>query len=317
MTLFIGHSSALRLFRSLEKPESLRPTQANPLSKGVPHLPEKPKCNSALTMLPAPLDVVVASEKDRSQSKQFSNHIWQLPDKVSSFLFLDKGIYLSTPEFCFAQLARECNAIELMKLGFELCGTYRLDRKSPIGFRNAQPLTSPGAITRFLEKLPSRTPTAANTALKFIRADSASPMETCLALLLGLPTRYGGYGLGVPTMNSETFISTRQGKRVTHNRYHCDLFWPEQRVAVEYNSREFHINEQAIERDASRINDLKAAGIEVVAVTRAHVANPDTFDAVAHTVARLLRKRVRTSCADVNARRVELRRQLFAKDSWS
>ena len=142
-------------------------------------------------------------------------------------------------------------------------------------------------------------------------------METCLALLLGLPARYGGYGLGMPEMNAEVSIPGKFEKQVTRRKYHCDLYWPKQRVAIEYNSREFHMTELAAERDASRINNLKAIGVDALAVTRAHVADPAKLDAIAHSAAKLMGKRIRTTYADIGERRANLRKQLFAKDPWA
>ena len=316
MVLFIGHSSAVRLLRSLEDFEGIRAARAMPSSRDIPALPKSFKESSPLATLPRPLEVVVSSGKTRSQAKQFHNNIWKLPDRTSCFLLFENGIYLSNPEFCFVQLARSCSVIDLIKLGFELCGTYRMDSSSPIGFQSARPLSSPEAISRFIDKMPGKAPRKAKTAVRYVRSGSASPMETCLALLLGLPASYGGYGLGMPEMNAKVLIPAKYGKRATYREYHCDLYWPEQNVAIEYNSREFHVNELAVERDASRINNLKAAGIEVLAVTRAHVADNKKFDAIAHSAASLMGKRIRVAYADIDERRADLRKQLFSKDPW-
>lgn len=161
-----------------------------------------------------------------------------------------------------------------------------------------------------------KVPRKAKTAIRYVCDGSASPMETCLALLLGLPARYGGYGLGMPEMNAKVLIPARLGKRTTYREYHCDLYWSEQNVAIEYNSREFHVNELAVERDASRINNLKAAGIEALAVTRVHVADNVKFDAIAHSAASLMGKRIRIAYVDIDERRMSLRKQLFSKDPW-
>lgn len=316
MVLFIGHSSAIRLLRSLEDFEGIRAARAMPSSKDVPSLPKSFRESSPLATLPRPLEVVVSLGKTRSQSKQFHNNIWKLPDRAPCFLFIESGVYLSNPEFCFVQLARSCSVIDLIKLGFELCGTYRIDPASLIGFRTAQPLSSTEAINRFIDKMHGKVPRKAKTAVRYVRNGSASPMETCLALLLGLPARYGGYGLGMPEMNAELLIPAKLGKQTTYREYHCDLYWPEQNVAIEYNSREFHVNELAVERDASRINNLKAAGIEALAVTRAHVADHMKFDAIAHSAASLMGKRIRIAYADIDERRMSLRKQLFSKDPW-
>lgn len=64
------------------------------------------------------------------------------------------------------------------------------------------------------------------------------------------------------------------------------------------------------------VSTLKAAGIEVLAVTRAHVADNVKFDAIAHSAASLIGKRIRVAYADIDERRAGLRKQLFSKDPW-
>lgn len=317
MTLFLGHSTAFRILRSLDRASLLNTSQAMPRSQGIPTLAKKNTLHPALAGKPFPFDVIVPDEKTRSQSKRLRNHIWKLPKRAGCFLTLEKGLYLAGPELCFIQMGKECSELELTKIGFELCGTYRIDRSQDVGFRNAEPLTNPTSIEKLIEAMPGKVPQQTAKALRFVQDGSASPMETCLALMFGLPPRMGGYGLGMPEMNAEVSISAKHARQVTHCAYHCDLFWPECRVAVEYNSREFHLNETAIERDASRVNNLQAAGISTLAITRAHVANSEKLDAVAHSLARMMGKRIRTNYADISQRRANLRKQLFAKDRWS
>ena len=103
MVLFIGHSSAIRLLRSLEDFEDIRSARAMPSLKDVPTLPKSFRESSSLATLPRPLEVVVLSGKTRSQSKRFHNNIWKLPDRVPCFLSFESGVYLSNPEFCFVQ----------------------------------------------------------------------------------------------------------------------------------------------------------------------------------------------------------------------
>ena len=81
-----------------------------------------------------------------------------------------------------------------------------------------------------------KVPRKAKTAIRYVCDGSASPMETCLALLLGLPARYGGYGLGMPEMNAKVLIPARLGKRTTYRKYHCDLYWSEQNVAIAHSA---------------------------------------------------------------------------------
>ncbi len=227
-------------------------------------------------------------------------------------------MFCSTPEFCFAQMARETpSEITLAKLGYEFCGTYSLDPSQPVGFVGRQAIASTGSIDRFLQKCPDKKLGRARRALGYVADDSASPMETFLALTFGLPARLGGYGLGIPQMNAEVEIPEKLEGQVTHGRYHCDLFWPNSKVGLEYNSKEFHLNEEAVERDTSRVNNLLAAGVATVAVTRLHVRDPRKMDTIAHSLAAHMGKRLRTNYEDIEARRIALRKELLAKDPWA
>jgi predicted transcriptional regulator of viral defense system len=55
-------------------------------------------------------------------------------------------------------------------------------------------------------------------------------------------------------------------------RYFPDLLWREQRVIIEYDSREFHSGERARTYDAARHNDLTNWGFDVLHVTWAHLS---------------------------------------------
>ncbi len=94
---------------------------------------------------------------------------------------------------------------------------------------------------------------------------SASPMETSLALLLTLPLEFGGFGLPRPQLNVPIDVSISGGRMTVTP----DFLWREQRVALEYDSDEFHVNkgrEQA-GRDALRANALLAVGYRVFRAT--------------------------------------------------
>jgi hypothetical protein len=71
--------------------------------------------------------------------------------------------------------------------------------------------------------------------------------------------------------------------------FELDLYWPEQRFAVELDSFATHGTHQAFERDLLRREDLKLAGIELTNVTDVRFAREP--DAVLARVARLLGQR--------------------------
>lgn len=323
MGFFLGYSTALACLRALKETDQVESTRSMPKAKDVPNVK---LLSSAVGGLPHHIQNAILQEKpifvapdpeSRCRSKGVESRKFGLPANQRCFFALGSNIFIASPELCFAQLAKGHSSIELMKVGFELCGTYSIDLSNRIGFRNRRPLTTKAAISKLLNSLPNNCPVAAREAARFICDGSASPMETCLALLLGLPARFGGYGLGMPQMNARVEIGERKVSSTNYGAYHCDLFWPESNVALEYNSRAFHINEKAAERDASRVNDLLDSGIKSIAVTRAHVADPAKMDIVAHALAGMMGKRMRSRYHDADKRRAELRQRLFSKDPWA
>lgn len=312
MDYYLGHTTALRYLRKLRFLDPNKRCRSAPKARMVPNAEELRR----KTNLEGPINVIVADAASRSRANQIESRIWHGPTGGYSFFKAKESILVSCPEACLTQLAADFNVIHLMKIGFELCGTYRLDPSSEVGFRKAKPLCSSASFRRFVSKMPpSDGLKNARRAASFIKDGSASPMETCLALMLGLPTSLGGYGLGMPEMN--TAISAPAGTRtlMSYHQYHCDLYWPDEQVAVEYNSRQFHLNEQAVARDSSRMNDLAAYGITALSVTRQQIANPREMDSVAQLVAKAMKRRLRYSRKGYGQLKQQLRRELFAKDS--
>lgn len=126
------------------------------------------------------------------------------PFHPRSFMRIEDGLYVSTPEMAFCEMASVLSLERLIALGLELCGTYRRASTFGLARYDAIPLTSPGALASFIEKSPQfKGVKKARRALPLILAGSASPRESVLAMLLCLPYSLGGYGLPHPTMNAE------------------------------------------------------------------------------------------------------------------
>ena len=64
---------------------------------------------------------------------------------------------------------------------------------------------------------------------------SASPRESTLAELVTLPCLRGGSGIKHPLMNAVVPIPERSRWVTGRSHLRCDLIWPDERVAVEYN----------------------------------------------------------------------------------
>lgn len=215
------------------------------------------------------------------------------PFHPRSFMRIEDGLYVSTPEMAFCEMASVLSLERLIALGFELCGTYRRASTFGLARYDATPLTSPGALASFIEKSPQfKGVKKARRALPCILAGSASPRESELAMLLCLPYSLGGYGLPHPTMNAEMPLP-KNVAATGRSSLRCDLYWPAARLDVEYDSAEFHSAERLLANDSMRRIALESMDVTSVNLTAEHLRRASLFDEAAQGIARILGKRVR------------------------
>lgn len=215
------------------------------------------------------------------------------PFHPRSFMQIDDGLYVSTPEMAFCEMASALSLERLIALGFELCGTYRRASTFGLARYDATPLTSPGALASFIEKSPQfKGVKKARRALPCILAGSASPRESELVMLLCLPYSLGGYGLPHPTMNAEMPLP-KNVAATGRSSLRCDLYWPAARLDVEYDSAEFHSAERLLANDSMRRIALESMDVTSVNLTAEHLRRASLFDEAAQGIARILGKRVR------------------------
>ncbi|MEE2035840.1 hypothetical protein Q8791_01210 [Nocardiopsis sp. CT-R113] len=91
------------------------------------------------------------------------------------------------------------------------------------------------------------------SALTYSSALSRSPGESWARVLV--------LEAGLPPPVPQCPVSTGEGV------FHADLGWPSQRVALEYDSLEFHSSPEALARDRVRYAAMRAEGWEVVSVS--------------------------------------------------
>lgn len=263
-----------------------------------------------------PIDVLVFDDCRRRRSSAVACHAWQTPLPPNAF-YRARGIYVSSPEFVFLQMAALLPIEQLIALGCELCGQYAMLPKgthhawSIDGMpTRANPLTSTSKLAAFLEKAGKANGKAkARRALKYVIDGSRSPMETMTYLLLCLPVMLGGYGLPKPEMNAT--IALNDEARTIARRRHCegDLCWPDAKLDVEYHG-EVHVGAPQMKSDVGRELGIEHMGWRVLTVTSPQVLDASQFETVAKEAATRLRKRLRPSALDASAQRNALRHEL-------
>lgn len=250
--------------------------------------------NEELPFLSAPLHVLVQDAESRCRCDGVACRVVPSGLSRSGVFRIREGLYVVSLEMCFVQLAAVLPFPNLVETGFEFCGRYArpVGERTELGKRD--PLTDTESLMRFLHGL-HRVPgaNAARRATAFVLDGSMSPMETSSVLYLCLPASLGGYGLPLPQMNAVVPVSAKDRAYVGKSYYQCDLYWPEARFAIEYDSNVHHTGAARIADDASRRTDLAYLGIEVATLTQGQVSDRRELDRIARLLAKRLGKRLR------------------------
>lgn len=241
MTIILSHDSALEHLRSLAFASDGAVTSVRPERDHAMSSAEAIDIgDQRLGLHSLPYHVLVGSGRARGRQARIVNHVCSQRLPKGSFRSIKRGFSVACPELCFIQMAETLSPVKLIELGFELCGSYSIDENDMRGFTGRGALMSTASLQRYLQKASGIKGTqAAKRALPHIIDGSASPMETKLAMLLSLPASYGGFGLPKPRLNHPVITkdeSAYDGKR----HYLCDLYWPDSKLAIEYDSDMFH-----------------------------------------------------------------------------
>ncbi len=325
MNIFIGHKSALEFWK-LHDLDSCQPSKALPqANRGTNPFPAK-QIKAEELKLSTPLHLEVADYRSKRKSPLFVTHCTKHNLPHSSFLKFDDGIFISCPELTFREAANDLNLIQLIRLGYELCGFYSLNpntAKLKPAILSRKPRTTPEMIESYLQRCPNGpNRQKAIKAAELILPASASPMETNLPMLLSLPTSLGGFGLPAPKLNYPIRISSDElasrtasdplaaGKLPSEKTLRCDLCWPDKQFALEYDSDQFHSGREKLNKDSRRRALLESAGIHVVSVTKKQILGMTALREIANITAKQLGVRLQIRRKDFNERHLQLRREL-------
>ena len=296
--------------------------------------PSEPPSEAAVSHAQAlgltlPLDITVSNSNARRRTKSFVYRVYAGDLPKGSVIDIGDGVCIASPELCFMQMAGELSLVELVQLGMELCGSFsigsiRSDRAGKHGDDPNRQVLSQDDNSQTLYEQPALTSTRklralltrmagtngkkkSLSALRHIADGSASPMEANLIILLTLPYRLGGYGLSMPKLNQH-FDLTQEARRATGRNYlKCDLYWPEARVAVEYDSDMFHTGSFRIGSDAIRRIILSSMKITVISITNQQVKNQLELEQAVKLLAQSIKRQLRT---EKNPKFREVQRQL-------
>lgn len=240
------------------------------------------------------------AKKSGHHAANVERHTHRMPLPARSLIALDKETLVVTPELLFLELASmsDIDDIELLRIGYELCGTYVLDPScdSWDGFTNtSESLTSKRRILTFLERCTHLRGTArARKLARYLADGSNSPMETVTALIASLPHCMGGWGLGAIKMNQR--VVTADGPKWV------DILFVNTHVGLEYKGRRSHSLEHTM-RDDRRQNRLTGTGITTFNIWYEDLAQERLCNRLMRDIARALHMRLRMRSQAYEARR--------------
>jgi len=151
MDTFISHQSALdywRMHRALPA-SSIK-------QKRKTGLPENPPTTKQVRLfgLAQPIHIMIGSPKTRWSSKAMKQHVFSGEAPVGCFINVGNGLFVSSPEFCFLQLANQLPLVKLIELGYELCSTYSCSLLTPCAHVYASPGTTSELVTNSVKSGP-------------------------------------------------------------------------------------------------------------------------------------------------------------------
>ena len=257
-----------------------------------------------------PIDVLVGKRSARRANSVCRAHACfrQLPE--GSYQEFGR-VLVCSPELAYLQVATRLSFIEQILLAMELCGTYSAMGAGFTYEINASTTAQrlqlyAGAFWRGSQFA------GVCNALAYSLDNSASPMESVLALALCLPRTRGGYGIKPPELNAHIQLGQQAASICGAKNLYCDLLWRDARLAFEYDSREFHSTPVRHRKDTARALALQSMGIRVQSVTYEQLINVPQMSALALIAAKATGKHVRRCSSKMLAKRKPLMNELLA-----
>lgn len=296
MAMLISGPSALRHIRNERSRRAAPPTtnlRATPNRFSPPSVGQIGSVQELLGCRSQPVHCLVSRRADRRAYRNATCHVKLSAFARGSFSQIDADLYVSSPEAVFLQMHDHMPDVEVIALGFELCGTYvRVSEEHAI--YGVTPISSVSRIKGYLRRCQhERHATRALRNLDFVCERSNSIRESALAIYLSLPMSRGGAGLPQPMLNKPIDVSKLTGITWREDLRWTDIGWPGFRIGVEYDSDEFHGNADKIAKDARRRTLLQAAGYEVIVVTNDQFGRISELDRVVKAIYHCMGKRQR------------------------
>lgn len=235
------------------------------------------------------IDLLVQNKNNTRKNNKYNFHVSTSKINNKSLIMLRNNIYCVSPELLIIQLASKLTFESLFLLVCELCGTYSLDVKNNTFVPGQIPATTINKVNKYKDTLLKsqkyfRGKTILNKVLLIAKDRSFSPMESKLLLKLSGPRNMGMYGIKNIELNSPVKLSKEASLIAGQNIVVPDLSIPLYKVAIEYDSSQFHENITQGQKDKRRRDALVQDGWIVHAIVPSIMNNPNSFHVVAMAI---------------------------------
>ena len=271
-----------------------------------------------------PFDVLSTYKGEVRESQLVKPRLWSSPLPMGAVRQATDTMGVTSPEFTLQQVAAHESFVRAVVLATELCGSFSVfhtpepiagiiqrlcksNRLPSVGgwspcldsngsltdLWTRDPLTTPAELQRLARTTDSpRGRDQLARAAKYVVGGSASPFEAQVGILLGLPARYGGAGLGGFVHNKRVGFTPDAALMAQRDCCYCDLYWDEG-LDLECHSKTWHAARDSQLSDFTRETALDLMGIDVVPVTYDQLASKRQFSAIARIVAGKLGRKTR------------------------
>lgn len=236
-------------------------------------------------------------------------------------LLFDKVI-VAAPEVALLQLTKTFPVHRIMLLAMEICGTYALN--NPViqeGNRQKTGFVSGLSQATNLKCLKNTCQSfngsrlgnnkIYNDLLNWVAEGSASPAESKLYLLLCGPRKYGFFQINKFSLNDKIKLSKKASVLCGYSKIRPDLSNKEKKIAIEYDSKQFHENIEINQNDKMRTLALMHDGWKVISIVPKEMKSYDNFTTIVKDILRLMNQDTR-----IKNKNFEQKSKLVFNDIW-
>lgn len=235
-------------------------------------------------------------------------------------------IVFPDPCILLLELAQVCSYIEVLYVALEMCGTYTIipryfnenkknenspsDEKNKNSFlNNSEPILSTNKLITFLSNNPNLKGTKGFAKLadvsKFVIDNLNSPAEAKLYIKMCGPRKFGCYQLKKPLSNVEVSLSNHAKQIAGQSTIKPDFIYPDKKLAIEYDSTQYHDNEEQDQKDKRRIDALISDEWKVISIVASQVNNTQTLESIVKSIMRFIGQDTRIKTRDFRSKQAK------------